>query len=159
MTALFMNHVKPGNVDAGARVIKNISIYVLTSCLSLHSSCLMMFGCLMNLIAMLHYNPSWSCKTPRPIVNIKRWCILQSMVVTLLRCYPSFLLGASVWFSEAPEAQYPTRCTTGGGERVSVCICFLHVFEWMFAFMWCVCLAYLECMGITVSVCAWIKNK
>ena len=31
--------------------------------------------------------------TPRPVANIKRWCIQQSMVVTLLCCYPSFQRG------------------------------------------------------------------
>lgn len=62
--------------------------------------------------------------------------------------------GASVWFSEAPEAQHPARWTTGGGEIYAervLCVC-LNVC-W---FSYCECVQHF-CVGILVRVLSWIN--
>lgn len=93
---------------------------------------------------MFTETPPWGLPPtlPQP-VNIKRWCILQSMLVTLLCCYPSFLLGPQwgSWGSVPGTVHH-----WGRGNLCGVCtfvLCMRLNVCWFLLCVW-VCSTFLE---------------
>lgn len=75
-----------------------------------------------------------------PVVNLKRWCILQSIVVTLLCCYPSFLLEPQCDLVTLLRLNNQHGCTTGGRGNVCACgsVLCMHFNACLFSYNACV---------------------
>ena len=91
-----------------------------------------------------HHHPHES-PCPHPVVIVKRWCIQQSMAVTLLCRYPSFLPGP-LWFSEAPEAQHPGTVHRWGMGNLRDCARLFSACVWMSVCFYraCVCVQHVR---------------
>lgn len=149
MLSLFTSHVKPGNVAVVLQRSRISQSLCLFHFIIFHRCCRPVKTPLM----MLAKNPSLRSPSPPNSpqhVNIKRWCIRQSMLVTLLCCCSSFLPGPRCDLVGLLRLSTRHGAPLGEGEICVECVHLFYACVWMYVCFHtvCVCVCLFSIFGI-----------